>query len=533
MPRKRQPAPVTAAAHSGAAPRAGLALPAGRQAPRAAVSPADVAVRGTAAAAAVPPYFTAFQERWILDESPLKLAEKSRRIGFTYATSYRAVQKCLTRPPGFTQWVSSRDQQTAKEFVTDYVAKWCRAANIVAKGLSGDLTEVVDEQAGIRAMIVQFERGTRIVSLSSTPEAFAGKGGDVLLDEVDLHQDPGRLIDMAMPCTTWGGQLEAISAYRVNGSPASVFARLCADAKASNPLGWSFYRVTIEDAAAQGLVEKINQVTGAKWTRAAWLADLHRKQRTESAWQSQYLCQPQDDGGALLPYAMLAACEVDALSPVVNGPLPAPDVGPLYLGVDIGRQHDLTVLWVVQRVGDVLWTRYVRELAKTTFREQEAILRKVIGHPRMVRCCIDATGIGAMLAENLQQDFGAYQVEAITFTNAVKLELGMPLLRAFDDRAIRIPALPAVREDLHKVRKTATAAGNVRLEAESDDAGHADRFWSLALALHAAGGESVYFAPVAVDGDLWARPAAGRRESEILAPRRRQPAERDEVLTCL
>jgi phage FluMu gp28-like protein len=65
------------------------------------------------------------------------------------------------------------------------------------------------------------------------------------------------------------------------------------------------------------------------------------------------------------------------------------------------------------------------------------------------------------------------------------MELGMPLLAAFQDRAVRIPAVPAIREDLHKIRKTATAAGNVRLEADSDDAGHADRFWALALALHA------------------------------------------------
>jgi len=72
-------------------------------------------------------FFLPYQQRWILDEAPMKLAEKSRRVGFTYATSYRAVQKCLRRPRGFTQWVSSRDLLTAKEFVTDYVAKWARA----------------------------------------------------------------------------------------------------------------------------------------------------------------------------------------------------------------------------------------------------------------------------------------------------------------------------------------------------------------------------------------------------------------------
>ena len=45
----------------------------------------------------------------------------------------------------------------------------------------------------------------------------------------------------------------------------------------------------------------------------------------------------------------------------------------------------------------------------------------------------------------------------------------------------------AVREDLHSVRKSVTAAGNVRLDVERTDTdGHADRFWALALAYHAA-----------------------------------------------
>ena len=34
-------------------------------------------------------YFLPYQEAWINDNSPLKVAEKSRRVGFTYASSYQ------------------------------------------------------------------------------------------------------------------------------------------------------------------------------------------------------------------------------------------------------------------------------------------------------------------------------------------------------------------------------------------------------------------------------------------------------------
>ena len=116
-------------------------------------------------------YFLPYQQRWITDESPLKLYEKSRRIGITYATSYRAVRKCLREKKGssFVQWVSSRDALTAKEFVTDYVAMWCREANAVAKGLQGEDVEVVDETHGITAFVGMISAPRRRKSLKNRP----------------------------------------------------------------------------------------------------------------------------------------------------------------------------------------------------------------------------------------------------------------------------------------------------------------------------------------------------------------------------
>ena len=135
-------------------------------------------------------YFLPYQERWVNDNATLKLFEKSRRIGITYATSFRCVLKCLYEPKNssFVQWVSSRDELTAKEFVTDYVAMWAREANKISRelaaavadavGLDGRNVEVVDEKHGITAFVVKFKNGSRICSISSNPLAFAGKGGD-------------------------------------------------------------------------------------------------------------------------------------------------------------------------------------------------------------------------------------------------------------------------------------------------------------------------------------------------------------------
>jgi phage FluMu gp28-like protein len=56
-----------------------------------------------------------------------------------------------------------------------------------------------------------------------------------------------------------------------------------------------------------------------------------------------------------------------------------------------------------------------------------------------------------------------------------------------EDKKLRIPYSPKIRADLRAVTKETTTAGNIRFTAERSENGHADRFWALALAIHAAG----------------------------------------------
>jgi phage FluMu gp28-like protein len=369
---------------------------------------------------------------------------------------------------------------TAQEFVRDYMAKWAKAANIAARGLGAESGDVVDELNGVRAFQVLFNNGSRVVSLSSTPEAFAGKGGDVLVDEADLHKDSRKVLDMAQPCVMWGGQLEVVSALSVDGGPDSAFHRLVEEARTGgNPRGWSLHRTTILDAVAEGLVERLSEVTGRGWERGEWL-EWMRASHSPDAWRTQFLLEPSEGAAALLGHELLDACGFRGAAPEAAGG------APLYVGMDIGRHRDLTVVWSLRLVGDVLWTEAVRVLERTPFRDQLEVLSGVLSDRRLARCCVDATGIGAMLAEEARRLHGSYRVEPVVFTAPAKEEMAVGLRRLFEDRRVRVPDSPEVRADLRKVRKTTTAAGNVRYEAERDGDGHADRFWALALAAHAA-----------------------------------------------
>ena len=154
--------------------------------------------------------------------------------------------------------------------------------------------------------------------------------------------------------------------------------------------------------------------------------------------------------------------------------------------MDIGRTRDLTVIWILEQLGDVKYTRAVVCLEKRRFAEQREALYPILRLPNFSRCCIDKTGIGTQFAEEASEEFGAYRVEGIQFTNQSKAEMAPPLKADFEGRHIRIPNNNIIRSDLRGIRKETTAGGLTRYAGERTKDGHADRFWGLALARLAA-----------------------------------------------
>jgi phage FluMu gp28-like protein len=125
-------------------------------------------------------------------------------------------------------------------------------------------------------------------------------------------------------------------------------------------------------------------------------------------------------------------------------------------------------------------------MSKQTFDAQEHTLYEILGLPMVRRCCIDQSGLGRQFAERAAKKFGAYRVEGISFTTSTKEELAYPVRVAFEERTIKVPFTNAIWADLRAVRKEVTSSGHTRFAGERNRYGHCDRFWALALALHAA-----------------------------------------------
>ena len=422
-----------------------------------------------------------YQSRWVADTSRLKLIEKSRQVGMSWAAAYAAVERTAATGARHDQWVSSRDDTQARLFLED-CRFWVRVLDVAAQDL-GDI--VIDDTQHIAAHVIAFASGRRIHSMSSNPDAQAGKRGGRILDEFALHPDPRRLWAIAYPGITWGGQLEIISTHRGSGN---FFAGLIREIiEKDNPKQISHHKVTLQDALDEGFLWKLQQMLPADDERqdmdeAAYFDWIRAGCADEESFQQEYLCIPGDDNGAFIEYDLIAASEYPA-----GADWERIGDGPLYAGVDIGRTRDLTVLWVVERLGDVYCTRHVECLAGMRKSEQEAVLWPWF--KRCQRVCIDRSGLGIGWVDDAEDRFGS-RIEGVTFTSAVKESLAYPLRGAMEDRRLRIPHDAAIRADLRAVRKTVTTAGNIRFDAERTANGHADRFWALALAVHAAAGEA-------------------------------------------
>ena len=425
--------------------------------------------------------FLQYQIDWILDDSLLKIYEKSRRVGITYATSYRRVRRAL-RNPGLDSWVISRDQKTAQDFIL-YCERWTKIANAVVQGIYSREAVVVDAKRGITAFAVKFFNGSRIMALSSNPDSAAGKDGDFLIDELALHKNQASLMDISLPATMWGYQVEIVSTCRPRGLW-NEHQKLIDDCKAGFKPNWSLHTTTIYDAIDAGLVEKINDVSGQHLTRDEFIRKERSKMRTEIAFQQEYNCNPLDSDAVLLPYDLISPATI----PYWEMKAVNKEGSVAYMGLDVARTGDLSVFCVIQRIGDVLYLTRVETMKNATLDDHIGMARRLWSEYDPISFEMDSTTMGAFLCDAMKKEFGSRVIGIPFNSQQYRDRLVILIKEAFINRAIRIPDDEELREDLHSVERKVSARNYVTYGAPRTGSGHGDRFWALSLAIDAASG---------------------------------------------
>ncbi len=336
-----------------------------------------------------------YQQRWVNDNSRLKIVVKARQTGYSFAATLRAVFACLENK---TTWIFLSKGERQSRMLMEKVADHVRSFGVVARAFE----TTYFEDTLVRQLETRFPNGSVIYGLPANPDTARGYSGNVTLDEFAFHSDADKIYSALYPTITRGYGLEVISTP--NGTQGKFYELAkaaglvepefrsqesevrrktsSADSCLLTPdsCRWSPHHIDIYEAVRQGL--KID------------IADLRSGCDDETTWQQEYCCEFVSTAENFFPPELLAACLSSGASsdtppsllasglgrtkfenrnskigncdpsfefrvssfdaPVPDSRVPIPE---FFLGIDIGRKHDRTVFWVdeLQGLGSGGW----------------------------------------------------------------------------------------------------------------------------------------------------------------------------------
>lgn len=468
-----------------------------------------------------------YQKRWIADKSQLKIAEKSRRTGLTWAEAADdALIASLRKSDGGSDvFYIGSNKEMAREFI-DAVAMWAKAFNYVA----GDIQEEVinDETKDILTYVIYFASGFKVKALSSNPKNLRGMQGVVVIDEAAFHEHLAEVLKAALALTMWGAKVRLISTH--NGVD-NLFNQLIQDSRAGRKR-YSVHTITLDDACADGLYQRICQVSKKTWSQELedeWKANLLKDTASEEDALEEYYCVPKASSGAYIPRPLIErATDSNLIRTEFNCDARfmmytedervrltqawlISEIEPLLnefnqenrhcVGVDFARSSDLSVFAICEILPDTQRRIVLTlELRNVPYNQQRQILLFVLSKlPRFIGIALDATGNGGYLAEATLIRYGASMVDSVKLSDNWYREW-MPKYKAlYESGYIKIPKNEDIIAD-HAQLQVINGIPKVGSNRSKDSKGkrHGDSAIAYAMAIRASYmvGGSIEYTPL-------------------------------------
>lgn len=475
----------------------------------------------------VPAALLPYQQRWVADQSALKVCEKGRRTGVTWAEAADAVLIAASakNAGGQNYYYLGTDKEMTEEFI-DACAMWARAFNHAADEIDVGFWDETDEDKQILRFTIRFPgSGFKITALASVPRKLRGRQGVVCIDEGAFVDDLRELLKAALALIAWGGKVRVISTH--NGAD-NAFNDLVQELRAGKRRG-SVHRIPFREAVDEGLYRRICLRLGKAWTAEGESAFIEEVYATYGdAAEEELDCVPRNSAGAYLSRAVIEQ-RMDASTPVLQLALPSDfaarpepsrraevdewllgNVWPLLerlqlisgeirgsvFGFDFGRYVDLSVMVpLLESHRLVRRVPFALELRNVPFDQQRQILFYVADRlPRLRAGALDATGNGMFLAEAAMQRYGSQRIAQVMINDGF-YAAEFPRLRA-DLEDGTVTGLPMTGEWMDDLRAVETVKGVPKIPARrtTDRAGgkrHGDAAVGLVLANSVARVESV------------------------------------------
>lgn len=475
-----------------------------------------------------------YQKRWIGIRAPLKVGEKSRRIGLTWAEAADnvLVAAASRSAGGQTVYYLGYNQDMTVEYI-QACAMWARAFDYAAGEIEEGIWPDENPDKHIKTYTIGFPSGFRIVALTSRPSNLRGRQGIVVIDEAAFHQDLAELLKAALALLIWGGEVHVISTHDGTDNP---FNELIEEIRAGKRKG-ELFRCTFKEAVADGLYHRVCLRKGIPWQaeqEAEWVQSVYAFY--SDAAEEELDCVPSQGGGTYLSLALLEQrsragvpvlrlayppgyeviaehlrladslgwCERE-LAPLL-AQLPASAWS--FYGMDFARSGDLSVIVpLLQEQDRRKRPPFLVELRNVPFKQQEQILFYLVRRlPNFMAGANDARGNGQALAEAAAVEFGHNRISQVMLSEGWYRD-NMPGLKAdLEDGSLY--DLPHDRDVIADLRAFKMVRGVARVpESRTTEKGggkrHGDAGIAFALARFASRMEIEQYAYEAV------RPANG------------------------
>jgi phage FluMu gp28-like protein len=430
------------------------------------------------------------QAAWCAIQSDIKVADKSRRTGITFAEALDDTVTAASRKSagGSDVFYIGDTKEKGLEFI-GYCAHFAKVIALAqGQGLSSIEEFLFDDQDDkgqtrqISAYRIRFASGFKIVALSSRPANIRGLQGIVVIDEAAYHPNVQGVLDAATALLIWGGKIRVISTHNGKNNP---FYTLIKDIQAG-VYGESaqVLRVTFDDAVENGIYERVCMMKGTEPTpegKKDWYTRIRKGYGPRIAAMREELdAIPRDGNGVAIPTVWIENAmpeERPVLRLVLDDDFAAkheeeriswcedwiqqylepmrelldPKLDHVF-GMDFARHRHFSVIMPGAITENL--TRsvpFIIELGKVPTRQQEQILWYLIDMlPRFNGGAMDATGPGQTLAEYTGDKYGE-AIHQIVLNRKWYAEFMPKMVGAFEDGSLLLPKDKSTSDDFRAV----------------------------------------------------------------------------------
>lgn len=394
----------------------------------------------------VPKILLPYQARWHADQSVVRLAEKSRRIGWSWGAlaAEGALEAARPKGKGMDQFYMGYNMAMAAENIGDVVF-FAQVYGLVVSEIdvkrhrehvivTDEKGRVIrNEKQDITTYKVQFASGHVYEALSSNPHNWRGRQGHARIDEAAFHKNIQEVVKAALAFRLWGGRIDIVSTHNGEDNQFNLWVR---DIKAGK-LNWSLHTVDFDKALAEGFYKRICLVTGKTWSEEAqrqFRDEAFADYPDQADGNEELLCIPKRGSGVYFSRILLEQCMEEGiptvtwskpdewvldqnrlaeaekwceenLKPILDS-LPT-DQRTVY-SQDFARSGDLSPTWILQEDAPNHWKQRLNlELRNIPFDVQAYIRDYILDRlPLLHGAGFDARGNGEAHAEAAMQKYG-------------------------------------------------------------------------------------------------------------------------------